>query len=144
MTVDSEGVLRWKAGYAQERIKVTVSDGKGGKVVHGFQLTPDTPLTLGSPVAIEGGSDAAGYFQVQVPAGAPILQFTIRGGVGDVDMDVFDPDGLNYLSFQDGNDETVSIPTPKAGRWRVVFTGFRAFSGRVVDGVGHHAGAASR
>ena len=33
------------------------------------------------------------------------------------------------FSFQDGNNETISIPTPKAGRWRVVFNGFVAFTG---------------
>ena len=62
-------------------------DGKGGKVVHGFVVTPDTPLTLGSAVTIDGARDSNGYLYVVVPDGVPILQFTIRGGVGDVDLD---------------------------------------------------------
>jgi uncharacterized protein (TIGR03437 family) len=129
MTVDGAGILRWKAGYGQERVKIAVTDSRGGKVVHGFQLTPDTPLTSGGAVTIDGATDSTGYFHILVPAGAPILQISIRGGVGDVDLDVLDPDGLNYFSFQEGNNETISIPTPKAGRWRVIYTGYRSFIG---------------
>jgi uncharacterized protein (TIGR03437 family) len=129
MTVDSGGVLRWNTGTMQQRVKIAVTDGKGGSVVHGFLVTPDTPLELGSAVNIEGPRDAAGYFNVTVPANTPILQFTIRGGTGDVDLDVFDPDGINYFSFQDGNNETISIPTPKPGRWRIAVDGFLSFTG---------------
>src|ERR1039458_5561244 len=52
MTIDGSGTLHWTAAFTQQRVKVTVTDGKGGKVVHGFSLTPDTTLTAGTALMI--------------------------------------------------------------------------------------------
>ncbi len=129
MMIDLNGVLRWNASFMQERVKVTVTDGRGGKVVHGFMLTPDTPINTGEAVVIEGSQDAIGYAYFTVLAGAPILQVSLRGGPGDADLDLFDPAGTNYRSFRNGNNETLSISSPQAGRWRTGVSAYRAFSG---------------
>jgi uncharacterized protein (TIGR03437 family) len=128
MTIDGNGLLQWTTRFTQQRVKITVTDGKGGKVVHGFVLTPDTTLTLGAPVTIEGALDSEGYANFSVPAGAQLLQVTMRGGTGDADLDLFDPDGFDYYSAREGNDETLSISTPKSGRWRIIGSGYDAFA----------------
>jgi uncharacterized protein (TIGR03437 family) len=129
MTIDASGVLRWTAAFTQQRIKITVTDGKGGKVIHGFILTPDTALTAGAAMVIDGAEGAAGYANFTVPAGAQILQVTFRNGTGDADLELFDPGGVNYWSEQFGTNETVSVATPKSGRWQIMGLGYRAFSG---------------
>jgi uncharacterized protein (TIGR03437 family) len=132
MTIDAGGVVRWAAVFTQQRVKITVTDSLGGKVVHGFILTPDTTLTSGVSVTVDGAANAAGYANFTIPSGAQLLQITVRGGSGDVDLDLLDPDGHDYYSEQDGNNETLSISAPKSGRWRIIGTGYTAFSGAVL------------
>ncbi len=129
MTIDGNGVLRWTTTFTQQRVKITVTDGKGGKVVHGFVVTPDTTLTSGAAVTIDGDVDSEGYANFTVPAGAQLLQVTMRGGAGDADLDLFDPDGLDYYSTRTGNNESLAISAPKTGRWRILGSGYEAFSG---------------
>ncbi len=97
--------------------------------MHGFMLTPDTVLTSGAPLTIDGAEDSVGYANFTVPAGAQILQVTFRGGTGDADLDLFDPDGVDYFSTRDGNNETLSVSAPKSGKWRIEGTGYEAFAG---------------
>ncbi len=132
MTIDGSGVLHWTATFTQQRVKILVTEAHGGKVVHGFMLTPDTVLTSGAPVTIDGTEDSVGYANFTVPAGAQILQVTFRGGSGDADLDLFDPDGVDYFSTRTGNNETLSVSAPKSGRWRIESTGYDAFSGVTV------------
>jgi uncharacterized protein (TIGR03437 family) len=132
MTIDGNGILRWTTAFMQQRVKITVTDGKGGKVVHGFLLTPYTTLTLGTSVVIDGAQGLLGYGDFTVPASAQMLHATLRNGTGDADLDLFDPDGVNYWSQRSGNNETLSLATPKSGRWRMSVTGYRAFSGVLV------------
>ena len=129
MTIDGGGTLHWTAGFTQQRIKVTVTDGKGGKVVHGFSLTPDTTLIAGTPLVIDGATGSAGYANFTVPSGVPVLQVTLRNGSGDADLIAFDPTGLGYYSERDGNSETLSFSLPKTGHWQINGLGYKAFSG---------------
>ena len=129
MTIDSDGTLQWTTAFTQQRVKVTVTDGKGGKVVHGFSLTPDTTLTAGTPVLVDGGQNGVGYSNFTVPAGVPVLEVTFRNGTGDVDLIVFDASGSEYVSERDGNNETLSFSQPKSGRWQINGVGYQAFAG---------------
>ena len=129
MTIDDSGTLRWTPAFTQQRVKVTVTDGKGGKVVHGFSLTPDTTLTAGTPVLIDGAEGGVGYANFTVPPGVPVLQITLRDGTGDADVLVFDPSGFLYYSAQMGNNETLSFSLPKTGRWQINGLGYLAFAG---------------
>jgi uncharacterized protein (TIGR03437 family) len=129
MTIDGSGTLRWTAGFTQQRIKVTVTDGKGGKVVHGFSLTPDTTLSAGAPLTIDGAQGATGYANFNVPSGVSVLEVTFRNGTGDADLIVFDPSGVEAYSERIGNNETLSFSQPKTGRWQIEGAGYQAFSG---------------
>jgi uncharacterized protein (TIGR03437 family) len=128
-TIDDGGTLRWTAGFTQQRVKVTVTDERGAKVVHGFSLTPDTTLSGGVPVVIDGTEGSVGYANFTVPDGVPVLQFTMRNGSGDADLYLIDPSGSVYSSGQYGTTETVSIVTPKTGRWQVIGDAYDAYSG---------------
>src|ERR1019366_2083460 len=101
MTIDGSGTLHWTAGFTQQRVKVTVTDGGGG----------------------------VGYANFTVPASVPVLQVTLRNGSGDADMIVFDPSGLEYWSERPGDTETLSFSQPKTGRWQINGMGYQAFSG---------------
>jgi uncharacterized protein (TIGR03437 family) len=129
MTIDGSGTLHWTAAFTQQRVKVTVTDGKGGKVIHGFSLTPDTTLTAGTPIVIDGAQGGVGYANFTVPSGVPVLEVTLRNGSGDADLLVFDSSGLPYYSERDGNTETLSFSQPKTGRWQINGMGYQAFSG---------------
>lgn len=131
MTIDSEtGVLRWQPIVTGDRVKVTITDGQGGRAAHGFYLTIDTGLTPGAPVVIAAPAKSEAKFNLTVPAGSVVLQVTTRGAQGDVDIYVEDPDGLPVgLSTRDGSTETLSIPSPKPGRWRIVVFGYTSYSG---------------
>src|SRR5688572_12693340 len=43
------GAVNWIATFASPRIKITVTDGRGGKVVHGYSLPVLTILADDSP-----------------------------------------------------------------------------------------------
>jgi uncharacterized protein (TIGR03437 family) len=129
MTIDSGGTLHWTTAFTQQRVKVTVTDGKGGKVVHGFSLTSDTTLTAGTGVLVDGAANGVGYSNFAVPSGVGVMEVTFRNGTGDVDLIVFDPTGLEYYSERDGNNETLSFSQPKTGHWQINGVGYLAFSG---------------
>ncbi len=128
MTLDPSGALTWTATFTPQRVKITVTDGKGGKVVHGYLAPVLTHLTDGHSVLINGAENSAGYAWIDVPSGVPILQVTLRGDFGDADLFVTDPDGNEEFSLRDGSNETLSFPSPKAGRWQVEADGYRAYS----------------
>jgi len=129
MTVSPSGNVTWTTSFTAQRVKITVTDGKGGKVVHGYLAPVLTRLTTNQPIPISGASFSAGYAFVDVPAGAPVLQITLRNGTGDADLFITDPDGNIALSARDGNNETQSFASPKAGRWQVEVDAFIAYAG---------------
>jgi hypothetical protein len=131
MTVDANtGLLQWSTTFTSADARIAITDGQGGRVVHGISLHVETPLTLGSALSVGGTEQSYGYATMTVPAGAPVLQVTLRGGGGDADIVLYDPDGLVAgISERDGTAETLSVPTPKAGQWLIEADGYRDYWG---------------
>jgi hypothetical protein len=130
MTEDpASGAVRWTtATFAPQRVKITVTDGKGGRAVHGYALPVDTPLVPGSPLSIVGFTYSMSFANVTVPASVPVLQVTLRNGSGDADMLVIDPDGGLSISERIGNTETLSFANPKAGKWGIEVDGYSTYN----------------
>jgi uncharacterized protein (TIGR03437 family) len=129
MTVSPSGSVTWIASFTAQRVKITVTDGQGGKVVHGYLAPVLTHLATDGPILISGATNSAGFAFVDVPSGVPVLQITLRDGVGDPDLFITDPDGNVALSARDGSNETQSFANPKSGRWQVEVGAFIAYSG---------------
>ena len=130
MNIDSTGgLVTWPAAFVSPRVKITVTDGLGGKVVHGYALPVVTQLSPGTPVLISGDANSTGYATITVPPNTPVLQVTMRGGSGDPDLDVLNPDGLEYLSARDkSTTETLSFPNPEPGQWQVQGLGYTSYA----------------
>src|SRR5205814_4238600 len=109
MTVDSaSGRISWTVGnFTGQRVKVTITDGKGGKVVHGYELPISTELSSGRSINISAPIGSTGFATVVVPAGGTMLQVTLRGSAGDADLFVRDPNGNLSLSSRIGSNETL-------------------------------------
>ncbi len=131
MTVDpATGLIRWVATFEGARVKVAITDGQGGRVIHSFFTEIDTPLTVDAPIIIQGTERGGGFANVLVPAGSPVLQVKLRGGSGDPDIVVLDPDGKSAGSISRvGTPDTLSISAPRAGRWAILVPGFKDYSG---------------
>jgi Zn-dependent metalloprotease len=132
MTVDpSSGLVVWTATFVTQRVKITVTDGRGGKVVHGYALPVLTQLASGVSTSIAASLGTIGVAQITVPANTQILQVTLRGGNpdGDADLYVFGADGSLSLSENDGSTETLSFPNPKPGTWVIEAGAYQAFTG---------------
>ncbi|MGD0499334.1 MAG: M36 family metallopeptidase [Bryobacteraceae bacterium] len=134
MTVNPlTGAVNWTAGFVSQRVKITVTDGQGGEVVHGYLLPVMTRLADGVPVVISGPEDDAGnlvgFATFTAPANAIALQVTLRNGTGDADLYVDTPQGYLYLSARSGNNETLTFPNPSAGVWQIAVDGWLAYSG---------------
>ena len=130
MTVNpATGLVQWTGAFTTKRVKVTVNDGQGGSVVHGYMVPAETPLTPGVPKTIDGEQDSTGLAYFNVPAGTQILQVTLRGGTGDPDLYVVDPDGYYGYSAREGSSETITYVNPKAGWWWAEVDGYYAYSG---------------
>jgi hypothetical protein len=131
LTIDSAtGQMEWSAAFSGGLVRLEVVDGKGGRVVHGFSIFVQTALRPGTGIPVTLYEGEAGFAVINVPAGTPILQLTTRGGYGDTDMWLANPDGV-YVgqSLRDGNTETLSIAAPRAGVWTVVLDAYRGFGG---------------
>lgn len=124
------GLIQWTAGFTGQRVKVTVSDAQGAKVVHGFSVVVDTPLRPGVPLSISGSKWSRGLASVTVPPNTQVLQVTLRGGSGDADLYLTDPDGDWYgRSLRFGNAETLTVAAPRAGEWRIEVQGYKDYAG---------------
>ncbi|MCX6595194.1 MAG: M36 family metallopeptidase [Acidobacteria bacterium] len=131
LTVDpATGQIQWTAAFSGDTVMVEVVDGKGGRAVHCFGIFVQTILRPGVGLPVSLFERAEGFAAVVVPAGTPVLQITARGGYGDADVWLANPDGI-YVghSYRGGNVETLSIAAPKAGVWWLEVDSFRAFAG---------------
>ena len=129
MTIASgTGVIRWEAGFTGQRVKVSVTDGRGGEVIHGFSVPVLTFLTPGLPVTITEAEGTTGFAALAVPDESPVLQVTLRGGSGDPDLVLVGPGDSPAASFSAGTTETISVAAPQPGFWFVVVDGFSAYS----------------
>jgi hypothetical protein len=129
MQVASNGTVTWTAEFVSPRVKITITDGKGGKVVHGYALPVVTTLNDARTVSIAGKIGTTGFATITVPAGVPVLQIKLRGGAGDPDLFVTNPSNAFSLSVQDGSNETLSFANPRAGEWLVEVDAFQTYSG---------------
>ena len=123
------GEVKWLPAFTGGRVKINVTDENGARTVHGFVLETFTELAPGTPITIEGAARSQGAAAITVPPDVEVLQFRLRGGLGDPDLRVFEP-GPNFRSFRsfrDGSDETLSIVNPGPGRWYVYVNASRAY-----------------
>jgi len=77
------------------------------------------------------------YF-MNVPSGASNLKFQITGGTGDADIYVRfgakpTSSTYDYRPYVNGNEETVSVPSPSAGTWYVMIHAYSTFSGLTLN-----------
>jgi uncharacterized protein (TIGR03437 family) len=120
MSVDATtGVVRWTAGLTSARAKIAITDGQGGRVIHGIFLLVITPLQSGKALPVSTQRDAV-LTVVTVPEGTPVLQVTLRSGKGDGGLLVIDPFGFpTFDEGRIGQSETLSFPSPTPGRWLI-------------------------
>ncbi len=126
MNVDpSSGQVEWTSAFYGESVRIVVSDGQGGVAIHCFTVAVETPLRSGQPIAFTMPEDSVGTALIQVPADTEVLQVRLRGGTGDTDLALFDPEFALYgFSFRSANTETLSVAAPKAGVWRILVMPF--------------------
>jgi hypothetical protein len=61
MTIDAAtGRIEWTASFTRQRVEVTVSDGNGGEIYHGFVVLTLTPLQPDEAVTISAPEDSLG------------------------------------------------------------------------------------
>jgi len=135
MTVDSTaGAVVWTAGFVAQRVKITVTDGQGGKVVHGYALPVVTILNAGVSITVSGDQYSTGLALINVPQNTPVFQAKMRGGTGDGDLEVVNSVGLAGYGGLEGNTETLSFPNPRSGIWAVYVLAYQAYSGVSLTG----------
>ncbi len=94
-----------------------------------------TPLENNVSVnALSGVAGSELYFSIEVPAGKPELKITISGGTGDCDLYVKKAalpttSDYDYRPFRLGNDETVTVENPTAGKWYIMLRGYSGYAG---------------
>lgn len=99
----------------------------------------DTELTNGAHVTNLSASQGADLnFFMDVPAGSSNLQFQMTGGTGDADIYVRfgskpTSSTYDYRPYLNGNEETVSVPSPSAGTWYVMIHAYNTFSGLTLN-----------
>lgn len=133
MTVDSAtGLAAWTAGFTGQRVQIAVTDGRGGRVVHGYLLPVVTALSPGVPVTVDGDAGSTGYASIAVPANAPALQVSLRCAPpvcsGDADLRVADPGGRTSFAARDGAGEVLSFVNPEPGLWWIEVRGSSKYS----------------
>jgi hypothetical protein len=79
MTIDpATGKITWRVTFAGKRTKIVVTDGKGGRVVHGYFPPIVTELVPGVPRVISEEAYSLGTAFVTIPAGVPVLQASLH------------------------------------------------------------------
>ena len=122
-------------------VTLKVTDNDGATDTHSTTVTVTggttgaTALTSGVPVPNLGAAKGGQLqYYIDVPAGATSLAIKISGGTGDADLYVkrgAAPTTTSYdqRPYLTGNNESVTISTPVAGRFYVMLRGYAAFSG---------------
>lgn len=101
-----------------------------------------TALKNGVPVTgLAATTGQAKNYTMAIPAGAKNLSFKISGGTGDADIYVKFGSApttsvYDYRPYKAGNNETVTIATPKTGTYYIMVRAYRTYSG--VTLVGQH------
>jgi hypothetical protein len=113
MTINAQsGALGWMvSGFTAPRVIITATDGKGGRVTHGFVIPILTLLNTDQAITINAPNGSLGFAAFLTNAGTKVAQLTTRGGTGDVDMLLLSSAGI-FSSGRPGNDETLSVSAP--------------------------------
>jgi len=103
--------------------------------------TSDAVCTLRDESPIDGLSGPSGsraWYAIDVPAGQAGIAFYLHGGAGDCDMYIKrgakpTESDWDYRPVDLGNEESISIANPRAGRWYVLLKGDSAYSGVTLE-----------
>lgn len=95
---------------------------------------PPQALSNNVPITISAPSGTETQYYIDVPSGATNLLIQSSGGSGDADMHVrFGAPAsrtvYDYRPYLNGNNETVTVATPTAGRWYIMEHAYNAYSG---------------
>jgi hypothetical protein len=131
MTVDpTSGMVYWPSpSLIGSRVKITVTDGLGGKVIHGFYLPTIKILSVSVPVTISAPMNTIGIAQIVVPMSVPVLQVTLRNGSGSLGLTVISPSGESASSLNDGTTQTLTLANPETGLWQIQVNAYMDSSG---------------
>ncbi len=85
-------------------------------------------------LGLDGEVGSQQIFYLDVPSGQASLTVSAYGGTGDADLYVrsllpptINPPAWDERPYLGGNDETVTIMNPVAGRWRVMLNGYSSY-----------------
>ena len=93
------------------------------------------PLVHNTPVGdLAGAQGSVGNFRFAVPAGMASVTLQLSGGTGDADLYVkygqlATTSVYDQRPYLGGNNETVTLSTPRAGDYFVMLHGYRAYAG---------------
>ncbi len=121
---------------------------RGYKAFSGITLTatcdgtaPDGVILLkngGVVSGLAGGAGSEAFFVIDVPEGQTQLEISTSGGTGDVDLYVCigqkpTADEWDYRPYLAGNNETVIVESPKAGKYYILLRGYVAYAGVILQ-----------
>lgn len=126
---------------------VDIADPEAGTwyvMVRGYTAYSDATLTAtiaedsgGAQEAVvedlSGADDSQAQYYIDIPAGARNLTFSTTGGTGDVDLYVrFGAEATlsdwDYRPYRYGNEESVQIANPDAGRYFIMLHAYEAYA----------------
>ena len=120
--------VTWRPGFVGGRFEFTLTDARGAETVHIFYWISVSVMNVGRTRTVSGPMGSNGYVFVNLEDPADFLQFTLRGGSGDPDLNL---QGV-FTSFAPGPDETITLPDFPGGLTFLV----------IVEGYGDYEGVA--
>ncbi|NVJ59971.1 MAG: PKD domain-containing protein [Gammaproteobacteria bacterium] len=125
-------------------VTLSIADDKGAtdQVTKTVTITDDGATPLVSGQVIEGLSGTTGnqkLFVLDVSAGTSQAEFRIFGGGGDADIYVRygaapTTNTYDYRPYRSGNNETVTVGSPAAGKWYVMVRAYSNYSDLSLSG----------
>ncbi|MBI4904345.1 MAG: M36 family metallopeptidase [Acidobacteria bacterium] len=129
MTVDPEtGDVLWEAGFVGKPVRIAITDGRGGRLVHAFDLQVLAPLDLGGSLKVDGPEASTGRVTIAVPPGIEVMEVQVKDGTGDADLILLEPDAFLYgFSARLDTKETLLVSRPTPGFWEARIVGVRHY-----------------
>lgn len=128
LRVDEAGMLHWSVNrFGPKRVLIDITDGNGGRILHGFTTPVLTTFQPGEEILISGESSDLGLFRFNLDGETPLMRVRLRGGetAGDADLTVFPPAPPSVTSFRFGtSNEALSFPDPGLGVWTIRVNAF--------------------
>ncbi|WP_319004926.1 pre-peptidase C-terminal domain-containing protein [Microbulbifer aggregans] len=141
--------VNWWSANTVGAVMTLTQSAAGRSIIEGSDSGgPCTDCPTDEAIALANGVPASGLaagqgeelmYQLNVPAGASNLSFTITGGSGDADLYVkpgAQPTTSDYdcRPYKSGNEETCSYTSPQAASYFVTLRGYSSFSGVTLTG----------